>query len=85
MKLVSLIVLFLVLLGGCALKPLPTMPTYTSEKGKACARQCQGIYVQCNYACGAGLEADAPLPAYQRKQCLDRCGEALRDCYYSCE
>jgi len=75
--------LFIMLTGCMKQTEIPRMPTLTTEKEKACARECQAIYSQCNTACSqmiGGSRTDR-----QREQCLNNCNIALEDCYGTCK
>ena len=76
----------IIVVGGvsCATQqPVPQMPKYTTESGKACARNCQVTYSQCNLPCGEMV--GGATTAQQRKQCLNNCNATLGDCYSTCE
>jgi len=78
-----LLVVVLILLGCATQGPVPVMPKYITEEGKACARLCQQTYPQCNLACSemvGGLTT-----AKQREKCLNNCNQTLKDCYLTCE
>jgi hypothetical protein len=83
MKRVSLFLFGLIVMGliGCSTPqaPVPNAPRASSEKGKECIRQCQGIYAQCNGPCGKLYDN-----IYQRT-CLDNCSTVLKECYATCE
>ena len=68
---------------GCVQTTIPSMPVLTTEKEKACARECQTIYSQCNLPCGDML--GGPRTVNQREQCLNNCNSILRDCYGTCK
>jgi len=62
---------------------VPVMPLFTTPEGKACARNCQSIYAQCNMACSQMI--GGARTASQREQCLNNCNKTLEDCYKTCE
>lgn len=72
-----------IMLTGCMTQTeIPRIPNLTTESQKACARECQKIYSQCNTSCSQ-MTGGAPA-ARQREQCLDNCNIALEDCYGTC-
>ena len=78
------IILVALVVAGCATQtPVTVMPRFTTEAGRACARNCQATYAQCSNAC-SGMVGGAAT-AKQREQCLNNCNQILKDCYSSCE
>jgi hypothetical protein len=77
------VIIMAFILAGCATTQTsaPSMPKYTTDAEKACARSCQSTYAQCNTGCSGMFGATV----WQRKQCLDNCNQTLGDCYSSCE
>lgn len=69
-----------VLMCGCVTQqPAPTMPKFTTDKGKACARECQATYAVCNQGCGISRNSS------QREKCFNNCNQILGECYTTCE
>ena len=74
----------LIALNGCSTQsPPPAMPKFTTDQGKACARECIAINSQCIEACSKMV--GGTTTAMQRAQCLDNCNQTLADCYSTCE
>ena len=78
-----LVLLFIMFTGCMTQTEIPRMPTFTTEKERTCARECQNIYSQCITGCSQ-MTGGAPA-ARQREQCLDNCNIALEDCYRTCK
>jgi hypothetical protein len=79
-----LIVMGIAFLYSCAPQTVvPSIPQYETKEGKACARECQFIYTQCNDACSE-MVGDA-ITTIQRRWCLNNCNITIGDCYTTCE
>lgn len=79
------VILVAFVMAGCATQTaVPVMPQFTTEAGKACARNSQATYSQCNLACGE-MRVKGLTTTKQREQCLNNCNQILKDCYTSCK
>jgi len=65
-----LIIGVLVLMGCTTQSHVSVMPKYATEAERICARNCQGIYAQCNNSCSRMSGDFAPTADRQRKRCL---------------
>jgi len=81
-QLKKLIILGLILVlyscGYQVQEPAPVMPKYSTDKGKACARECQLIYASCNDSC-------IGFRGHRDRGCLSNCNQLLGECYSTCE
>jgi len=84
---IFLIVMGIAFLCSCTAPQtvVPSIPHYETKEGKACARECQFIYAQCNNACSEITVGCGPPTRAQRGQCLDNCNITIGDCYTTCE
>jgi hypothetical protein len=74
----------LILFIGCSTQSSPpAMPKLTTDRAKACARECQAINSECVEACSQMV--GGMTTAMQRSKCLDNCNQTLADCYSTCE
>ena len=81
--LITTLALLVLLATGCTQRPPPKNPTYKTEASKACARDCQLIYSQCNIPCSE--TRGGAMGAGQRRACFNKCAVTLEDCYSTCE
>jgi hypothetical protein len=72
---------------GCASqtsqRPVPTMPAFTTETQKVCARGCQAMHACCTRSC---IDARGAFgSASDQVKCTDSCSTNLEQCYQTCK
>ena len=72
---------------GCASqpsqRPVPPMPSFTTENQKVCARGCQAIHSCCARSC---IDKRGTFgSASDQVKCTDSCSMSLEQCYQTCK
>jgi hypothetical protein len=72
---------------GCASqpsqRPVPPMPSFTTENQKVCARGCQAVHSCCARSC---IDKRGTFgSASDQVKCTDSCSMSLEQCYQTCK
>ena len=82
-RLVGVCLLGSVLAACAAERPLPPVPSVTTDTQREQARECQQTYAHCTNACSSqGLSwALGAQQIHEKTKCTNTCKQLLSDCY----